>query len=177
MTAPAFVAPELAAQVGWATQSDALLYVNVKGVTVTSGKRAAEVLAAVFIVVIVAAIVLAIAASGKNGHGSSPASGHGGSHGQPVLRGDRRQRQRGARAAALTPARVSAWRRAAAAPRGRGFPPARRSSAGRVYGGGPSVGLGVAVVVPLDGPTYTHDGTVEHEDEIFAGDQVYVSMT
>ena len=35
MTQPAFVAPELAARVGWATQSDALLYVNVKGVTVT----------------------------------------------------------------------------------------------------------------------------------------------
>ena len=48
---------------------------------------------------------------------------------------------------------------------------------GRVYGGGPSIGVGVAVVVPLDGPAYTHEGTVEHEDETFAGDQVYVSMT
>ena len=88
MAAPAFVAPELAARVGWATQSDALLYVNVKGVTVTAGKRTAEVLAAVFIVVIIAAIILALAASGKNGgHGSSPSVARGGSHGQPVLRG------------------------------------------------------------------------------------------
>src|SRR5258707_960655 len=31
MNVPAFVAPELAARAGWATQSDALLYVNVKG--------------------------------------------------------------------------------------------------------------------------------------------------
>ena len=41
-----YVAPELAAKVGWATQSDALLYVNVKGVATTSGKRAASILAA-----------------------------------------------------------------------------------------------------------------------------------
>jgi hypothetical protein len=44
-----------------------------------------------------------------------------------------------------------------------------------VYGGGPNVG--VAVIVPLDGPVYTHDGNVEHEDETFAGDELYVSMT
>src|SRR3954449_10241793 len=43
MPAPAFIAPELAARVGSAAQSDSLLYVNVKGVAVSPGKRAAEV--------------------------------------------------------------------------------------------------------------------------------------
>jgi len=32
-------------------------------------------------------------------------------------------------------------------------------------------------VIPLDGPVYTHDGDVQHEDETFAGDELYVSMT
>jgi hypothetical protein len=39
------------------------------------------------------------------------------------------------------------------------------------------VSFGVGVWVPLDGPVYTHDGNVEHEDEWFAGDELYVSMT
>ncbi len=176
MNVPAFVAPELAAQVGWATQSDALLYVNVKGVTVTGGKRAAEVVAAVFIVVIIAAIVLALAASGKNGNGSSSNLARGGSHGQPVLRGS----PPAARIPPPSPLRGSPPGSAVRVPPpGRGFPPPRGPAVGRVYGGGPhvGVGIGVAVVVPLDGPAYTHEGTVEHEDETFAGDQVYVSMT
>src|SRR5882757_8510524 len=88
MSAPAFIAPDVAAHVGWATQSDALLYVNVKGVAVSSGKRAGEILAVVFIVVIIAAIILALAASSKNGGGSSPSPGRGsGMRGQPVMRG------------------------------------------------------------------------------------------
>jgi hypothetical protein len=37
--------------------------------------------------------------------------------------------------------------------------------------------VGVGVVIPLDGPMYTHDGDVQHEDEVFAGDELYVSMT
>jgi hypothetical protein len=45
------------------------------------------------------------------------------------------------------------------------------------YGGGPHLGIGVGVVVPLDGPVYTHDGTVDYDDPLFAGDQLYVSMT
>ncbi|HZL18058.1 MAG TPA: hypothetical protein VFG23_09960, partial [Polyangia bacterium] len=36
---PRLVAPELAARVGWATQSDALLYVNIKGAVTTPGRR------------------------------------------------------------------------------------------------------------------------------------------
>jgi hypothetical protein len=174
MASPAFVAPELAARVGWATQSDALLYVNVKGVTVTAGKRTAEVLAAVFIVVIIAAIILALAASGKNGgHGSSPTAARGGSHGSPVLRGS----PPGARVPPPSPLRGSPPGGAVVPPPGRGFPPPRGPVVGRTYGGGPRLGVGVALVVPLDGPAYTHDGTVDHEDEMFAGDQVYVSMT
>jgi hypothetical protein len=40
---------------------------------------------------------------------------------------------------------------------------------------GPAIGLNV--VVPLDEPVYTHDGTVAYDDPMFAGDEVYVSMT
>jgi hypothetical protein len=53
MKAPSFVAPELAQRVGWATQSDALLYVNMKGVVVSEGKRTAQVLGVVFFVVVI----------------------------------------------------------------------------------------------------------------------------
>ena len=180
MNQPAFIAPEVAAHVGWATQSDALLYVNVKGVSITSGKRVAEVLGAIFIVVIIAAIILAIAASGKNNGGSSPSLGRGsGMRGQPVMRGSPPSTG-GAR---LAPS--GGWRGtppggggAIVAPRGRGLPPMRGGGPGRVYGGGgPQVGIGVGVIIPLDGPVYTHDGTVSHEDDTFAGDQLYVSMT
>ena len=69
VAAPGYVAPELAAKVGWATQSDALLYVNVKGVATTGGKRAESVLAGVFIVFIILAVVLVIAANSKGGGG------------------------------------------------------------------------------------------------------------
>jgi len=185
MTQPAFIAPEVAAHVGWATQSDALLYVNVKGVSVTAGKRTAEVLAAVFIVVIIAAIILALAAGGKNNNsGSSPSTGRGpGMRGTPVMRGT----PPAAGGARLPP--TSGFRGtppgggggAIVPPRGRGFAPAPVGSPGQVYrgGGGPhvGVGIGVGIIVPLDGPVYTHDGTVAHEDDAFAGDQLYVSMT
>jgi hypothetical protein len=60
--------------------------------------------------------------------------------------------------------------------RGGGGPPPPPPGA-YTYGGGPQVGFGVGVVIPLDGPMYTHDGDVQHEDEIFAGDELYVSMT
>jgi hypothetical protein len=215
-----YVAPELAAKVGWATQSDALLYLNVKGVVTTSGKRATSVLAAVFIVFIVAAIVVLVALNSKGGGGSNPphlgggggggtsvtrasspaggwrgaapVGGHaatmpsGGFHGAPV----------GGGAASTMPSGSSlarpsggggGWQgsaptgggwRGGGAPvaggwRGGGAPP----PGGYVYGGGPRVGFGVGVVVPLDGPVYTHDGDVQHEDEIFAGDELYASMT
>jgi hypothetical protein len=185
MTGPMYVAPELAAKVGWATQSDALLYVNVKGVATTSGKRAASILAGVFIVVIVLAIVLVLVANSKGG-GQGPSFGHGGLHGQPVARaapaggGWRGAPVGGGRAVGGAPV-AGGWRGGApaggVAPGGGGW---RGGAPGRpigapVYGGGPQIGVGI--VVPLDGPAYTHDGTVEHEDETFAGDELYVSMT
>ncbi len=70
---PRLVAPELAARVGWATQSEALLYLNIKGAVTTPGRRAATVLAVVFIVVIVAAIIFL---ASKHG-GSGPSVGNG----------------------------------------------------------------------------------------------------
>jgi hypothetical protein len=192
MSVPQIVAPELAAKVGWATQSDALLYVNVKGVTTTSGKRAASIIGAVFIVFIVAAIILALAASSKGGGNSggnsalkSGGSG-GGWRGAPVARAG------GLRATPPGSSGVSApaagtWRGApggggggravgSGAWRG-GAAPAQRPVGAPVYGGGPHVGVGVGVWIPLDGPVYTHDGNVGHEDEFFAGDELYVSMT
>ncbi|HEY2729069.1 MAG TPA: hypothetical protein VGK52_03955 [Polyangia bacterium] len=221
---PGYVAPELAAKVGWATQSDALLYVNIKGVTTTSGKRAASILAGVFIVVIVAAIVLALVANSKGGGGSGgPGVGGGGFRGQSVARapsgggfrgvppaggaaarmpsggfhgaptsggaaaampsGSAMARPPGAFSAPSGGAATSGgWRGGGAAQggggggwRGGGGPP--RGPGARVYDGRPHVGVGVGVVIPLDGPVYTHDGDVQHEDEMFAGDELYVSMT
>jgi hypothetical protein len=178
MQVPRFVAPELAARVGWATQSDALLYVNIKGVSVTAGKRTAEVVAAVFIVVIVAALIALLVASGRgDSHGGGPGLGGSATRGQPVLRGSPPLGGAGRAPVGLRGSPPAAGM-APVAPRGRGvLPPPRGAVPGRVYGGGPRVGIGVDVVVPLDGPVYTHDGTVTHEDDTFAGDQLYVTMT
>ena len=227
LTIPRYVAPELAAKVGWATQSDALLYLNIKGVTTTSGKRAASILAGVFIVVVVAAIILLLVANSKGGGSSggpssltgggwrgqsvarapSPAAS-GGWRGAPTSGGHAATMpggNAGPRAGALSgaPASAGGWRGApvggaapgpapvaggwrGAAPAGgvgsggggwRGGAPPPRPVGAPVYYGGPRVSFGVGVVIPLDGPVYTHDGDVEHEDEVFAGDQLYVSMT
>ena len=43
------------------------------------------------------------------------------------------------------------------------------------YGRGPHIGVGV--IVPLGGPVHTHDGNVDYDDPMFAGDELYVSMT
>jgi hypothetical protein len=292
-----YVTPELAAKVGWATQSDALLYVNVKGVATTSGKRAASVVAAVFIVVIVAAIVVLLALNSKGGGGggaphtngwsgggasSVPRSGSvsglrgapamGGGHAAAMPSGGFHGTPSGGAAAAMpsggnaaampsggfhgTPGGAAAgmpsgnamaphpgggaaagmpsgnamaphpgggaaagmpsgnapsggaisrsapatggwqtgapasggwqgappsggWRNGAPTGgwRGGGGPPPPPPGAYVYGGGGPHVGIGVGVIIPLDGPVYTHDGDVQHEDEIFAGDELYVSMT
>jgi hypothetical protein len=275
MTAPQYVAPELASKVGWATQSDALLYVNVKGVTTTPGKRTASVLGAVFIVVIVAAVVLALVASSSGGNkGSSSNSSplqSGGSRGQPVANaassgggggwrgapvggggaasampsgnavgggggaligggGARASSIPGAhggggaaaipggnaspRVSGLSPApsgggwrgtpptiaqtapppSAGGWRGTPPTAGGwNGTPPTGGVAAGGggwrggvaparpvgapVYYGGPRVSFGVGVWVPLSGPVHTHDGNVQHDDEFFAGDELYVSMT
>ena len=170
---PRLVAPDLAARVGWATQSDALLYVNVKGAVTTPGKRAATILAVVFIVVIVAAII--VLATQRGGGGSGPSRIGGAGRGQPLTR---------APSAGAAPG-GGGWHGASAAParapatgwRGGGTVPAVPRGA-RVYrGGGGGPGIGVAVIVPLDEPVYTHDGNVGYDDPVFAGDELYVSMT
>jgi hypothetical protein len=134
----------------------------------------------VFIVVIVAAIILAIAASSKGGgSSSSPGVGGGGSglratpRATPSTGGALRATPPGA-----PPVSGGGWR---GAPAGGGWSggsaPVRAAGAPVYYGGGPRVGLGVGVYVPLSGPVYTHDGNVGHDDEWFAGDELYVSMT
>jgi hypothetical protein len=256
LTMPRYVAPELAAKVGWATQSDALLYVNVKGVTTTGGKRAESILAGVFIVFVVAAIILVLVASSKGGGSSGQSSSltGGGFRGQSVARAPSPAATGGWRgapvaatsgghaaimpsgggaagvghAAGMPSANAGGVGRAASMPSGnggvgraaimpsgnggvsraaimpsggaaptpggwRGAAPAGGVAAGGggwrggaapprpvgapVYFGGPRVSFGVGIIVPLDGPVYTHDGDVEHEDEMFAGDELYVSMT
>lgn len=179
MVPPRFVVPELAARVGWATRSDALLYVNVKGVTISNGKRAAQILGTVFIVVIVAAIILATVAQAKGGGGGvAPRGGGGGGggwHGTPAFRGS----PVGGASRFAAPTRVGPpIGSPLIVPRGRGVPPPIPVGRGPVFGGGgPHIGIGVGVVVPLDGPQYTHDGTVAHEDEVYGGDDLYVAMT
>jgi hypothetical protein len=58
---------------------------------------------------------------------------------------------------------VGGWR-GGARPVGRGGP---------VYVGG----FGLNLVVPIDEPIYTHDGSIAYDDPFFAGDEIYVSMT
>jgi hypothetical protein len=183
-----FVAPELAARIGSATESDAILYVNVKGVAPTAGKRTLSVMAGVFIVVIVAAIIVIAVASAKGGGGGGHVGVPGGNamhavpraapsawHGTPV----------GAASGSAfrgvppgTAAPVSAFRGApppvtpVGGWRGGAIPPGAV-----VYHGGPAVNVGVDVIVPLDEPVYTHDGTVAYDDPLFAGDNLYASMT
>jgi len=187
---PIYVAPELAAKVGWATRSDAVLYLNVKGVTTTAGKRAASILAGVFIVAIVAVVILALVANSKGGGSGSPSLGGSGFRGQPVARAAPSSAFHGTPPvghAALMPS-GGGFRGAPAAGaprvapggggwRGGGPTALAPHPPGRVFAGGPHVAFGVGVVVPLDGPVYTHDGDVQHEDEVFAGDELYASMT
>jgi hypothetical protein len=179
--APPRVSPELASRIGWATQSGAVLYVNVKGVVTTPGRQTATVLAAVFIVVLVAAIVLmATQKGGGGGHwagaggGRAPGSGGGWRAAPPAGAAVRPASWHPGVPAAGAAPRVAG---PAAAPvngwRGGGAPPVAPRG-GRVYlGGGGSLNL----VVPIDEPVYTHDGGLAYDDPMFAGDELYVSMT
>jgi len=179
---PPRVAPELAADVGAATQSDAVLYVNVKGVVTTPGRQTATVLGVVFFVVIVAAIVLVLA-SQKGGGGGSHWTGAPASH----ARGGGNAWRAAPVGSVARPAAVhpAAFRPAAAAPRagvvaappvggwrGGGRPVVR--GGGPVYLGG---GVNLIVAVPIDEPVYTHDGSIAYDDPFFPGDELYVSMT
>ena len=197
LATPQLIAPELAARVGAATQSDAVLYVNIKGAVTTPGKRAASIVAGVFIIVIVLVIIAAMVAGSKSGGGNSGGgsgiargSGSGGGwHGTPVARapssggaGSWRGTPGGTSLGSARPAPLPGT---AGIPRGgggaagvpRGAPVAPPRGAPVYTGGGPHVGIGVGIVVPLDGPVYTHDGSVDYDDPMFAGDQLYVSMT
>lgn len=180
---PPRVAPELAAQVGAATQADAVLYVNVKGVVTTPGRQTATILTAVFIVVIVAAIVIVLASQrgGGGGHGggsggSHAGSGAGGWRAAPPVGGSslRPSGWHGVGAPAASAPRATAL---AARPAGGwrgGRPPLGGPRGGPVYFGG---GLNLFLVVPLDEPVYTHDGSIAYDDPVFPGDELYVSMT
>ena len=75
LATPRLIAPDLAARVGWATQADAVLYLNVKGAVTTPGKRTASILTGVFFVAIVAVVILALAASSKGGGNSGSGIG------------------------------------------------------------------------------------------------------
>jgi hypothetical protein len=173
LAAPAQVAPELAARIGWATQAGAALYVNVKGVVTTPGKQAATILGVVFIVVIVAAIILVLAANAKHGGGGQAPRTSGGPRAPAVGRAPPAAPIR-APAGAATPAISSRTpgRPPASGWHGGARPVVRRG--GPVYVGG---AVGLNIVVPIDEPVYTHDGSVAYEDPMFAGDEVYVSMT
>ena len=106
--APPRVSPELARRIGWATQSGAVLYINIKGVVTTPGRQTATVLAAVFIVVLVAAIVLMASQKwrrrtlGGSGRRSGPAAA------AVVARGAARRSGRPARELAPAARRASA---------------------------------------------------------------------
>jgi len=171
----------VAGQVVTATRSDALLYVNVKGVVATPGKQAASVIAALLIVFIIIAVILA--SSSKGGGGNKSSGFGGGGHPQPIARAPGGGWHG-------SPAPGGGWHGspATAAPVPRPLPaaggwhgggrPAPLPHGAPVYGGGgPRIGFGVGVIVPLNGPTYTHEGDVGYEDPLFAGDEIYVAMT
>ena len=179
---PLLIAPDLAARVGAATQADAVLYLNVKGAVTTPGKRAASIFAGVFFVAIVAVVILALVASSKGG-GNSGGSGIGRSGGAVP---------RGATVARAPMGGGGAWRgspvgapigtpRGAPVPmggggwRGAGTAPVGVRGAPVYYGRGPHIGVGI--IVPLGGPVHTHDGSVDYDEPLFAGDELYVSMT
>jgi hypothetical protein len=165
---PQLIAPELAAKIGWATQSDSLLYVNLKGVTTSNGKRAAAILGAVFIALIVVLIVLATTKSSGHGNSAPIARGAGRPVPGPTMRGG---------------APIGGGMRGGPPPMARGPVPMGRGSrfaggpAPRYYGGGPRVGVGVGVFIPLEGPSYTHEGQVQYEDSWFGDDELYLNMT
>ena len=181
MQSPNFVAPELARRVGWATQSDALLYVNMKGVAVSSGKRTAQVVGTVLFLVVIAVIIAALIAQSRGGGkgGDLPAGSSGG--GRAVPRGGGGSWASGGAAAgggAAAAAGAGAPTRAmvAPAPVGRGSWTGARGG-GRTYRSSPQVHVGLGLMIPLDSPEHTHDGQVADEDGLYDGDEIHLSMT
>jgi hypothetical protein len=180
METPAFVAPELARKVGWATQSDALLYVNMKGVSVTQGKRTAQIIGTVFIVVVVAAIIAMILGQGREGGGSRAPSTGGGGSGRGVPNAGNPAAAGGAMAVAPAGGAGRPTSAVVAPPVGRGSYGAGRGG-GQVYRSRPrsssGLNLGVGVMVPLGGHEHTHEGQVADQDDFYAGDEIQVSLT
>jgi hypothetical protein len=178
MEAPAFIAPDLARKIGWATQSDALLYVNMKGVAVSSGKRTAQIVGVVFFVVVVAAIIALLVAQNKGGGNSKSGmpAGTAGGGGTAVPMGA------GAGAAnAVTSGPGAPTTARVVAPVGRGSY-GSGGGGGHVYRAAPAVSthIGVGVMVPIGSDQHTHPGDgsqVVDEDALFAGDEIRVSMT
>lgn len=189
LATPRLIAPDLAARVGWATQADAVLYLNVKGAVTTPGKRTASILTGVFFVAVVAVVILALMASSKGGGNSGSGIGRGGGvpRGTPVARapvggagwrgspGGMAVAPRGApigtpRGAPIPMGGGGTWR-------GGGTPPGVVRGAPVYHGHGHGPHIGVGVIVPLGGPVHTHDGNVDYDDPIFAGDELYISMT
>lgn len=173
---PQIIAPELAAKIGWATQADSLLYVNLKGVTTTNGKRAAAILGAVFIALIIVLVVLAATTNHGGGGGGNPVP-H--SPGRAVAGPTMRGSPSAGGAMAAVPGRAGGGMAVARGPVpvGRGSHFVGGGPRPRYYGGGPRVDVGVGIFIPLDGPAYTHEGQVTHEDGWFGDDQLYLSMT
>ena len=135
MEAPAFVAPELARRVGWATQSDALLYVNMKGVAVSPGKRTAQVVGTVLFVVVIAAIVaMLVTQKGNQSAASSPTAPAAASAGRAVPRAGGRRAAVGAAAMAV---RAGAPHHARWSRRWGGATTAPARGGGRVYHSSP----------------------------------------
>lgn len=177
ITSSSFIAPELATRVGAVTQSDAILYVNMKGVTVSSGKRAAQIAGVVCFVVIVAAIIALMLADSHGGGGGS-GKGFAGAGAGSTSRGVGRASGGGGAAVAGLPGRAPG----AGTPGGGSLvPPGRGTISGGGGGGhvydGPRVGMDVGVIIPLNEPVYTHEGRVAEQDEAFAGDNMHVSFT
>ena len=83
----------------------------------------------------------------------------------------------GGMSVATVPPRGGSLMSGRAAPVGRGPTRWAPGPSPRYYGGGPHVGIGVFVPIPLEGPVYTHEGQVAHDDGWFGDDQVYLSMT
>src|SRR4051812_35160633 len=180
--APPRVSPELAAQVGSATQADAVLYINVKGVVTTPGRQTATILTGVFIVVIVAAVILMMASQKGGGGGHGLGHGGGGTHVNAGPAGGR-----AAPPAGGSSCRPPGWRGGGARvgmAASRPAPPVGGGRGGRPAMGPPrggplyvAGGVNLNLVVPIDEPIYTHDGSIAYDDPVFAGDELYVSMT
>ncbi len=169
--APIIIAPELAWKVGAATQSDAILYVNIKGVAVSAGKRTAQIFGFVVIIAFMVMLALLLSQGGDRRGGSRAPSTASGGRSVPSG-GARTVAPAASSAPAVAPGGVTS---VTPVPRGRGSLPQGRGG-GRSYGGS-NVGIGVGVVVPLGGPTHTHGGQVADQDDELGGDDVYLSMT